>query len=382
MPLKKDNILKNFGGENLNSLSNILQDIENDYEVDTIGSSQYYSPENLPPDIQNNPSHLITISLNAQSILAKFGNFEVMLNVLNDQNIWPDVILIQESWLKNDDFIHMVQIEGYTCINQGYKCSSHGGLITYIKSKFSTKILNICPESNIWEGLFFEISLESDKKSKFIVGNIYKPPRDNNNYQNIQNFISEFDPVLTYLKNSKSECMIGGDWNINLLKINERQAFSDFLDLMFNNSLCPKITLPTRFSNKSASLIDNIYCKISNNTIDTISGILFTGVSDHLPYFVCFKNNNKQKQSTPKYVKCKINKPEAIKTFLEELQENDIYNNLNHTLEVDPNENYNKLIEHITTIKEKHLPYRFVKFNKHRHKGNKWITYGIVHSLN
>ena len=286
-PLPKENILQNFGGATLNSLNNLLQDIEDDHKIDTIGTSKYYSLENLPPEVQNNSSNLLALSLNAQSILSKFSSLEVMIQSLSEQNISPDIILIQESWLQNDDYLSIIQLEGYNCINQGYKCSRHGGLITYIKSKFSTKIVDICPESQIWEGLFVEITTKNAKKDKFIVGNIYKPPRDNNNYQNIQNFISEFEPVLTHINNSKTECLIGGDWNINLLKINERPAFSDFLDLMFNKSFCPKITLPTRFATHSASLIDNIYCTISDKTIDIVSGILFTGISDHLPYFVC-----------------------------------------------------------------------------------------------
>ena len=120
---------------------------------------------------------------------------------------------------------------------------------------------------------------------------------------------------------------------------------------------------------------------MTENTIDSHSGIIFTGISDHLPYFVCLKSFSRSKASNPKYVKCKINKPEAINSFLEELRESEIYQELNHTLEIDPNENYDKLIDHITTIKEKHLPNRFVKFNKHKHKGNKWITFGIVKSL-
>ena len=151
---------------------------------------------------------------------------------------------------------------------------------------------------------------------------------------------------------------------------------------MFSSSLCPKITLPTRFSQHSASLIDNIYCKIDESTINSTSGIILTGISDHLPYFVCLKNIFKQKKSVPKYVKCKINKPAAINDICEELKGSNIYNTLNHVLETDPNENYDKLIDHIMSIKEKHLPQRFVKFNKHRHKANKWITYGIINSLN
>ena len=190
-----------------------------------------------------------------------------MLHTLNEQNIKPDVLLLQETWLQNDDQLSMLQIDGYTCINKGYKCSHHGGLITYVKSKFEVNVLHICPELQIWDGLFTEIVIKDNSKSKIIVGNVYKPPRDNNNYSNIQNFISEFEPVINYLNNSKVEYLIGGDWNINLLKINERPAFSDFLDLMLNKGLCPKITFPTRFLTHSASLLDNIFCKISLKNI-------------------------------------------------------------------------------------------------------------------
>ena len=380
--LEREAILKNVGGASINSLSNILQDKENDYELDTIISSQYFTPGNLPTEVCENSSDLLILSLNAQSIQAKFGSFSIMLKMLNEQEVNPDVILIQETWLENDDYLSNVQIEGYNCINQGYKVSRHGGLMTYVKNKFTANILDICPDSQIWEGLFIEIITDDGMTSKYIIGNIYKPPRDNNNYNNIQNFIAELDPVINYLNNSKTEYLVGGDWNINLLKVNERPEFSDFLDFMFGKGLCPKLTYPTRFAARSASLIDNLWCKIGDNSLNTISGILYTGVSDHLPYFVCLKNVTKRKMSTPKYVKCKINKPQAVNHFVEELYKKNIYNSLDHNLETDPNQNYDIFIEQITLAKEKHLPYRFVKFNKHRHKGNKWITYGLIKSIN
>ena len=36
-----------------------------------------------------------------------------------------------------------------------------------------------------------------------------------------------------------------------------------------------------------------------------------------------------------------------------------------------PNLNYNKLHSCIMELKEKHLSYKLVKFNKYKHKGNK-----------
>ena len=176
------------------------------------------------------------------------------------------------------------------------------------------------------------------------------------------------EPVLENLSNRTPDVLLGGDWNINLLKINETSHFADFLDLMFNNGFGPKITLPTRFGTLSATLIDNIFCKSSSSSINSTSGLIFTEISDHLPYFVCLENMSVKNNSRPTHVKCRINKEEAISALLDELRDSDIYNRLDHGVESDPNENYNKLINTITELINKHLPFRFVKFNKHKHK--------------
>ena len=34
----------------------------------------------------------------------------------------------------------------------------------------------------------------------------------------------------------------------------------------------------------------------------------------------------------------------------------------------DPNKNYNILHNYLTQMKEKHIPYKFVKFNRYKHK--------------
>ncbi len=49
-----------------------------------------------------------------------------------------------------------------------------------------------------------------------------------------------------------------------------------------NNSFYNKITLSTRFSNKHGTLIHNFFCKLSESTIDTTSGILYKKISNHV----------------------------------------------------------------------------------------------------
>ena len=76
------------------------------------------------------------------------------------------------------------------------------------------------------------------------LGNIYKPPKDNTNV-NIKTFTEEISSVIQMLSRTKASTLITGDFNIDLLKVNERIAFGDFFDSMLSNSFFPAITLPT-----------------------------------------------------------------------------------------------------------------------------------------
>ena len=84
----------------------------------------------------------------------------------------------------------------------------------------------------------------------------------------------------------------------------------------------------------------------------------------------------------PKKVKQKIDTKKAQNSFIEELKNLNIYDRLNHSLECDPNINYRILMDTVTECRQKHFPSKLVKFNKRRHKSNKWITYGIIKSIN
>ena len=77
-----------------------------------------------------------------------------------------------------------------------------------------------------------------------------------------------------------------------------------------------------------------------------------------------------------KYLAC-----QSLLAMLSDMDACDISSNMNHDLSTDPNLNYDILHDHITKMKEKHLPFKFEKFNKHKHKNNKWIFFGIIRSI-
>ena len=58
------------------------------------------------------------------------------------------------------------------------------------------------------------IGKQLDKK--VILGNIYRPPGHNN--ETCQTFINEFIPLLDHLQKCKSEVIIAGDYNVDLLQ--------------------------------------------------------------------------------------------------------------------------------------------------------------------
>ncbi len=118
-------------------------------------------------------------------------------------------------------------------------------------------------------------------------------------------------PTLNKLESNKTKTIIIGDFKIGLLKIKDKHIFSEYFDLLISHSFYAKITLPTRLSNKHGTLIDNFFCKLTEATIDTISGILIKKFSDHQPYFILL-NNIKLKTDTSRFININKQDQESI----------------------------------------------------------------------
>ena len=156
--LSTDNILEPYGGSINNDLINVMGNINEEEEINMTHMSPYYAIDSLPLKAKNGDRQFTLLSLNSQSIHAKLSSLEGVLHHLSGSGVCFDVICLQENWLNNDADLSLLQLEGYACISQGYKCSSHGGLMMYVHSKYKYVSLDYYTESNIWEGLFIEVS--------------------------------------------------------------------------------------------------------------------------------------------------------------------------------------------------------------------------------
>ena len=96
----------------------------------------------------------------------------------------------------------------------------------------------------LWDSLFLEVTLADNKK--IVIWNIYRAPKEEVNV--ITNFIVELSHILTLLNRMKLPVYLCGDYNINLLKMHEKNSYEEFFEAMLVHSYFPNITLPTRLT--------------------------------------------------------------------------------------------------------------------------------------
>ena len=312
MPNLDTEFLQYCGGVESNSFINVLHNnTDEDDDVahsapQIIVHSPYYEFTDLIPTLNGHKNGFSILSSNIQSLNAKIDHLKIFVEDLRMQGIEFDAICIQESWLCEDDDTSQLQITGYNMISQGHSCSTKGGLVTYLHEKFDYEYKSRLTQFETWEGQIIHIKRGKILNKGINLVNIYRPPKDT--IDKYSEFTQEVGETLKVLASSNNEAIIAGDFNIDLLKINDRPIFSDYFDMLMSNSFYPKITLPTRLSNNHGTLIDNILCKLSETTLDTVSGILINKFSDHQPCFTILKSIQ-DKYHIPKYVE--VNRRDA-----------------------------------------------------------------------
>ena len=187
-------------------------------------------------------------------------------------------------------------MEGFDLINIPRRLSKHGGLIIYVKNTFSYSLLDLIPESDVFEGVLITIQNKQNPSVKYIIGGIYRPPHDK--VSELEQFIDEFNLITQTFEELNYRAYLCGDYNIDLLQIDN----SDKINLLYQNltmsGFFPKITLPTRLSETACTLIDIV---ITNNIkCNHISGVLIRKISDHQINFCminekCTAMNSKRK---------------------------------------------------------------------------------------
>ena len=156
--------------------------------------------------------------------------------------------------------------------------------------------------------------MEKQLDKKVILGNIYRLPGHSN--ETCQTFINEFIPLLDHLQNCKSEVIIAGDCNIDLLQIKENAIFDEYFDSVVAQGFFPKITLPT---SRNCTLIDNFLCKLSHGFSQATAGVLINTILDHLPYLIFLDYLEPKRVDATKSIRIQTWNTKSINKFKSEI---------------------------------------------------------------
>ena len=349
-------------------------DNHDDHDIAIVKHSSYYTTDDFT-NTRLATGSLNILSLNCQSLNAKFNELQIFIEEMCHDQF--GVICLQESWLADNFEYSMFNLRNYSMIKQGKLCSEHGGLIIYVHDRYDISApLTLIDSVSGWEYLCIEISQKAPYPQKYVIVNVYRPPNEIADKFNI--FVNEFDMFLNNLSKINRSTYICADFNIDLLRIHKKHNYRNFFDTVLSAGFHPKITLPTRITDTSNTLIDNILV----NVIDDrhISGIMINKISDHQPIFTC---NNKlfEQVDMTQYIEIETKSENSQKRFIEHLKNINIMNKLNMDINSDINDNYEVFCKLLQSSKSEHMPIKSVKFNKYKHKKNKWISKGIIKSI-
>ena len=142
------------------------------------------------------------------------------------------VIGFSETWLKPDT-TDLFGLDGYKSEHSVRPQRTGGGVSLFIKDHIEYSVRNdLSLNNDIIESKFIEIEKEILGKSKNVItGVIYRPPGTD-----IRTFNSYLESILTNIKSENKLIYMMGDWNINLLNIENHEASQEFFDVMMSNS--------------------------------------------------------------------------------------------------------------------------------------------------
>ena len=163
-----------------------------------------------------------------------------------------------------------------------------GGLSVYISNVFKSKVIHPCTISlPTIETLFIETVKEN---CRILIISIYRPPS-----ANAILFIDKLSELLSIISgNGYDEIILCVDFNLYILNYDNNGNTLNLLNSLTSQSLIPIITKPSRITNQTATLIDNIFINQPNGVV---SGILFYDISDYLPLFILKRNLFTKKSS-------------------------------------------------------------------------------------
>jgi hypothetical protein len=182
-----------------------------------------------------------------------------------------------------------------------------------------------------------------------------------------------FNNLINNLSNH--ELILGGDLNLDVLKIDSCHLVKSYIDSLYANGFIQSITQPTRCTLSSATCIDHFLSNHNQNLYESVTVV--SGISDHFPVLFLKEQFKKHEKLKPNIVRNFSD--HNISCFSNQLSTTDW---LGVTSENDPGAAFDKFSQLFKTVHDNFFTPQVKRFNKNIHKKNPWMSQGLLVSRN
>ena len=290
-------------------------------------------------------------SCKLQKYKKNFSSLESFLHVIGNPFC---TIGLTETWLRNSD--PKYNLDGFKFMGNNRVERRGGGVGIYVRDDFVYKQrVDLDINVNCMESILLKFKIQL----KILLLVLFKDLQVNLK----MNFLKSLNSVLNIVNKENKYVYLIGDYNINILTVDSCSKTNEFLDVFMTKSMYPVIHYPTRITDHSISLIDNIF---TNNIDDVLSGVILADISDHFPVF-CISNSQITLKKSQTTMKRNINEISIRKCI-------NLLNDVNWRVDnEDPNVSYNNFLYQFMQLYNKCFPLRSIKFKKKR-RDKSWFT--------
>lgn len=273
----------------------------------------------------------------------------------------PKILCFTEHWCSKNE-LRCLRIQGYELVASYSRCEGmRGGCCVLAASGL------MCMEYDLKQYCInydIECACALDEVNKILILCVYRSPAGC-----VDKFFEQLNKIIDNIdkKFAKHKKIICGDFNICLMRDNQRSK--SFRDILLQHNFTQKITVPTRITARSKSLIDNIFVNFDfNNELQCV--VVNTALSDHQGQAIELDLEHAPVVDKKKYDRVfSKNKLDQFTYEVSQFSWVDVY-----SVEADSDRAYEVFVTKILDLME----IIFVPKNtKHHTKNISWITYGI-----
>lgn len=224
---------------------NLVQDIDDTCNADCHTLEYPELCKNVLTDLYN----FKILTFNIRSIQQNFDSFLISLS---RTSLKFDVLILTECWIDKNSVIGV--LDGYNCYRTERFINRAGGVVAFVKSELNPIVSE--PLLNDANSLYIDIP-----NCLSILG-IYRSP----SITDVVPFLNSLESFLETTVRDKTEFILMGDININIINPDLIEREAQYLCLMAEFALLPAVNKPTR---KKACL-DHIFARSKQKIVSVV----------------------------------------------------------------------------------------------------------------